>query len=869
MSNDRTGMGRGSASQPPQRRLWSDRFVGRERQLERIAVGLQDAADGKPSTLVLSGTAGLGLSRLLLETRRRVGSLAEPFVAVHGIALPAMSGVPYAPVTAALEQLLTPLPDEALGTLVGPTGDAIAAIVPSLRERLEELQLLPDRPRIAAPEWREARTFEAVLGLLERLGEQRPVVLLLEDLHHADAATRGLLSFLARASRGQRVAVLASYQPDRLLRSNPLRAALSGMVLSPSVSVWDVPPLERAELSQLIEAIDGARPSSTTLLLVWERSHGNPLIAEELLAARREQLGVSLSGSLERLVTSRAALRSPECRRVLRLLSLAGAPVSMSMLMAIASEFERRAPNRPPRSAPGLRRGEGLEGDIEAGVEEALEYGFLVGTMEEGSRPRDSADGAAEARKRRGGGSRQIETSNRGRAPADGEGTGGRSGRRPAPSREALVADEPERLIGFRHELLAEAIAADLLPASRRRYHAALAAAIDMGPEPAMALEHYLAAQDLAAASNTAIAAAAAAEELDEGADALAHYEVALGLYEIAPPDGTAPRLADLYLKSAEAAFASGDPSRACAYTEAAAAALDDPRERPALGLAMEALGRYRRSAGDHDGALAALRRAVDLVPVEPSAARARVLAGLAQFRMLEGVFSEAKRYAQEAVEIATEVGEAAQQELLHATCTMAVADAWGDDPEPAVGLLRRTRDQVAELGRLDDLFRVYANLTTVLDLLGRRTGRPGNRLRELPEGERGRLAVLPRPLGRMSAPLPGRPQLESRGHLVPLAAAATDDPRGRERCRGVGRAPARPGSVGHRDGPGSPVLGAGPAGCRSLCPMAGGPPGCPPSRRAGLGARQRHGGLAADGPDGRNMPRGGRGHRPGCTPPA
>jgi DNA-binding CsgD family transcriptional regulator len=88
---------------------------------------------------------------------------------------------------------------------------------------------------------------------------------------------------------------------------------------------------------------------------------------------------------------------------------------------------------------------------------------------------------------------------------------------------------------------------------------------------------------------------------------------------------------------------------------------------------------------------------------------------------MLEGVFSEAKRYAQEAVEVATAVGEEARQELLHATCTLAVADAWGEDPEPAVWLLRQTRDEAAELGHLDDLFRVYANLTTVLDLLGRR----------------------------------------------------------------------------------------------------------------------------------------------------
>jgi DNA-binding CsgD family transcriptional regulator/tetratricopeptide (TPR) repeat protein len=740
--NDRGATGR-TAGQP-HRRLWSDRFVGRERQLERIAIGLQSASDGRPSTLVLSCSAGTGATRLLAETRRRLGALAEPFAVVHGVALPATSGIPFAPVTAALERLLTPLPDDELATLVGPTGDAVATLVPEIRDRLDELGLLPIRPRVAAPEWREARIFEAVLGLLERLGERRPVAVLLEDMHNADAATRGLVTFMARANRGQRVAMTITYQPDRLLRSDPLQATLATLASSEGVTTADVPPLERAELGQLIEAIEGSRPSSTTLLLVSERSRGNPLIAEELLAARREQLGVSLSGSFERLVMSRAALRSPECRRVLRLLSLAGTMVTPQTLMAIAAEFERRATTRPPRSAPSLRRGEGLEGEIAFGVEEAIEHGFLVeidpdasgaparalaGAADEGSGNGLGRDGenlvGIRGRSRDTGRAEEDPDDNVVLPPAAARTGRGRAGelpvRRPRPAMTPVPEPESMRLIGFRHELIADAVAADLLPASRRRYHEALAAAMESGREPAMALGHFVAAHDLTAATGAALAAASAAEERDAGADALAHYELALGLYEIAPPDTAAPRLPDLYQKAAEAAFAAGDPSRAAAYAEAAAAALDSPGERPWLGLVMGALGRYRRAAGDHDGALAALRRAVELVPAEATTGRARVLAALAQFRMLEGVFSEARRYAADAVEVATAVGEEAREELLHASCTLAVADAWGEDPEPAVELLRQIRDQAADLGRLDDLFRVYANLTTVLDLLGRR----------------------------------------------------------------------------------------------------------------------------------------------------
>jgi DNA-binding CsgD family transcriptional regulator/tetratricopeptide (TPR) repeat protein len=715
-THDRSSAGRSPDARSPHRRLWSDRFVGRERQLKRIATGLQGAVDGRPSTLLLSGSAGLGLTRLLAETRRRVDTLAEPFSIVHGVAVPATSGVAYAPVTSALGNLLTPMSDEALAGLVGSTGDTISRLVPSLAPRLAELELLPARQLIAAPEWRESRVFEAVLGLLERLGERQPVVILLEDLHHADAATRGLVTFLARVTRGQRVTMVATYQPDRLVRTSPMRATLSALASSPSASASEVAPLDREEIGQLIEAIDGSRPSSTTLFLVAERSRGNPFVAEELLAARRELLGVSLAGSLFSLVTARAALRSPECRRVLRLLSLAGSAVTMPTLMCMAGEFEARSSARPPRSSTAARHGDVLDSDFAAGVAEALEHGFLIETVD-GSPV--GGDAARDARPDFGKSCGHDARRDAREAREDREGRGGpRYGR----ARDEEPAG-PERQIEFRHELIAEAIAADLLPATRRRYHAALAAARSDSalPQPAAALAHYMASHELNQAETAALDAAAVAIGMDAGADALAHYESALELHDVVRSGDSPAVLSDLYVKASEAAFAAGDPVRAVAYAEAAAATLDDPRERLALGLVMEQLGRYRRASGDHEGALVAYRRAVELVPPEPTAARARVLTSLAQFRMLGGVFSEAKRYAQEAAEVATAVGDEAKPELLHATCTLAVADAWGEDPELAVRRLREARDQAAELGRLDDLFRVYANLTTVLDLLGRR----------------------------------------------------------------------------------------------------------------------------------------------------
>jgi DNA-binding CsgD family transcriptional regulator/tetratricopeptide (TPR) repeat protein len=174
-------------------------------------------------------------------------------------------------------------------------------------------------------------------------------------------------------------------------------------------------------------------------------------------------------------------------------------------------------------------------------------------------------------------------------------------------------------------------------------------------------------------------------------------------------------------MRAAEAAFAAGRPARAVAYLEAVMGSLDARRDRTALGLIHERLGRYRRAAGDTDGAVAALERAVTLIPADSTVERAMVLAALAQVKMLDGTFSEAEKLARTAIGIATECGADGTSQLIHATTTLGVSLGWGDDPEEGVALLRHARALAEEAGDHDELFRVYANLTTVLDLVGRR----------------------------------------------------------------------------------------------------------------------------------------------------
>jgi DNA-binding CsgD family transcriptional regulator/tetratricopeptide (TPR) repeat protein len=300
---------------------------------------------------------------------------------------------------------------------------------------------------------------------------------------------------------------------------------------------------------------------------------------------------------------------------------------------------------------------------------------------------------------------------------------------------EQGILVEADAGIDFRHELIGRAVVADLLPRQLHRHHLALASAL--AGLPTAAAHHWTQAHRVVAAHEAAVDAAGRAEAVHAPLDALADLELALALDDPAAerPDTEAardggvdgdratarPPVTPLQVRAAEAAFAAGRPRRAVAHVEAALAGLDERRDRVARGLLHERLGRYRRDAGDYAGARAALERAVELVPDGRTLERATVVAALAQLRMLEGTFSDAQRLAREAIGIAEALGGDGRSLLAHATTTLGVSLGWGDDPEAGVAMLRESSALADEIGDLDERFRVDANLTTVLDLLGRR----------------------------------------------------------------------------------------------------------------------------------------------------
>ncbi len=651
----------------------SRRFIGREPELARIRDALATAAAGSAATVILAGSAGTGVTRLIDEAMDRAATLPEPPLVLRGRSCGPVDP-PWAAILEALEPALAARrPAEVLNLLRRDAGPvlrqlpwlaALGAEVPGLRDSA-----------LADPERRQPRALEALLRWLGRVAAERPVVLVLEDLHVADAATRAFATFVARIARDERIALVLSYQPDRLTREHPLRESLSVIEggLRPPVLIG-LAPFARREIAGLIEGIEGERASASIVVLVAERSAGSPLVMEELVAARRELRSATLTGTLADIVAARLARRSPECRRLLRLLAPAERPITENQLAVAALAFEAEGTTRDrPRPVPPRPGTFGLDAELAAGLAEALEHGF--------------------------------------------------------------VRRETDDRLVIRHELIARAIAADLLPSQRSRYAIALARA--SADAPALAAAYWRGAHRLDEAREAAIAAGRLAMRLEAPLDALAVLELGLELpvpepvaeaddaggTEAGRSDGAGPAVdvpAELALLAAEAAYAAMRPTRAIAYAESALAALGERGERMQRAVLKARLGRYRMAAGDAAGATEALRRAAEIAPPEPSVDRARILALLAQERMIAGAFHDAARAADGALEVTRAIGHAAEPEAIHAMTTLAVVRGWGDDPETALPLLREAVDRARAAGLVEEWWRAIANMAVILELLGR-----------------------------------------------------------------------------------------------------------------------------------------------------
>ena len=293
-----------------------------------------------------------------------------------------------------------------------------------------------------------------------------------------------------------------------------------------------------------------------------------------------------------------------------------------------------------------------------------------------------------------------------------------------------VLVQRDEETYAFRHALLAEALASDLLPGERTRLHLALAQALEGDPTliardgraAAEVCRHWLAAHRFAEALGAAVRAGLEAEQVYAYAEASDHFVRALELWDLV--DDAAERAGmdegALYARAAEGAALSSEGPAAIRLIRAAIDNVAPGADRYRAALLRERLGRYLwLFSGDIEGAQDAYRDAVGLLGAdEPRPELARVLAALGQILMLRGRGAESVERCEQAIAVARRVG--ARSEEAHAVNTLGANLGLHGERRAAIERLRESLGMAEEVGDVEGVGRAYLNLSEVIDEDGR-----------------------------------------------------------------------------------------------------------------------------------------------------
>lgn len=279
-------------------------LVGRDDDVAAVRAAFGRARHGEPGTVLLCGEAGIGKSRLIRDLQDELATEADVHV---GWCLDLGSArTPYGPLTAVLRSIVGVLgADRALAS-VGAGADALRMLLPELADE-------PVNRAATSPE----ALRDAIATLVEAAAEHSPQVLVIEDLHWADASTLLILSFLIRTLERGRILLLLTYRTEDVRRGDPASRFIAEITRARRVERLTLERLDAESTRTLSEQIRGIPVTDEQLEGLTSRAEGVPFFIEELANCLSE----SMPDGLRDVLLARFDALDDHARLVIRVAS--------------------------------------------------------------------------------------------------------------------------------------------------------------------------------------------------------------------------------------------------------------------------------------------------------------------------------------------------------------------------------------------------------------------------------------------------------------------------------------------------------------------------------------------------------------------
>ncbi len=484
-------------------------LVGRDAELAKLLMALDETRRGIPSAAIVWGPSGMGKTALLHELVARVRRRWTNAVVLSGRCFPRET-VAYKALDALIDELsvfLRELDSSQVRALLPRGAWALGKLFPVL-EQVDAIAAASRKaPLLADPQEQRRRAFRAIRELFARLAESRPTVLVIDDLQWGDADSTALLVEMLRAPDPPPLLLIASYRSE-VVDEEPLVKLLSereGVLGHVSVARVPVAELSPNDALDLARAIVGPDRDALARAIASE-SQGNPFFLEALAQyAAFEGGGTSAletSVQLGDMIRGRVASLPSGARALLEVVSLAGGPIAVSVAQRAAGPD-----SVDPSTLTALlalhfvRRSAHSDGLLEAYHDRVREA--VVSQIDGSQRPRRHETIAL-----------ALEETGRARAE-DLMAHFRAAGRIDRATRYALEgAEAAEKALAFGHAADLYSAAFELTPALDKAYRTRLADALANAGRGAAAAEAYLLAAEGKSAAEALTLRQRAAEQL-------------------------------------------------------------------------------------------------------------------------------------------------------------------------------------------------------------------------------------------------------------------------------------------------------------------------------------------------------------------